>query len=242
MRVCLDATYGFAGTTVMMTTLAPSEPLLSEAAARLAYEERETINAAQLLKYVLYGFPGIDRGARDEFFCMLLLNNARDMAVYGERTMVTVDIKLCVLRSLFFEALFRTDLSEDFPSRAHPRHAGTPFKMIFADAKMNFNHFVTVHEEAAIEAKYLFGFTARSATVFCKDAHMDVDGVNTFVYHDETVRRSNIGVILWRCTSDPKHMDRPDLDVFARMDPFELGVLPSSSPGPDDAPYAVRRA
>ncbi|KAG6808840.1 hypothetical protein H0H92_002627 [Tricholoma furcatifolium] len=76
LRVCLRVNDNLDG----MTTVASSEPLLSEVAARLTAD----IPPHLLLRYVFNGFS-VDKGNRGEFVCMLLLIAARDRVVYSRR-------------------------------------------------------------------------------------------------------------------------------------------------------------
>ncbi|KAG6825553.1 hypothetical protein H0H92_003306 [Tricholoma furcatifolium] len=78
LRVCLRVSDNFDWDG--MATVASSEPLLSEVAARLTAD----IPPHLLLQYVFNGFS-VHKGDRGEFVCMLLLIAARDQVVYSRR-------------------------------------------------------------------------------------------------------------------------------------------------------------
>ncbi|RDB23991.1 hypothetical protein Hypma_008682 [Hypsizygus marmoreus] len=223
MRVCLRIENDGEG----LTTVSPSEPLLSEAAARLARESM--ISSCELLKEILDGFS-VNKGDRGEFICMQLLLDARDTAVYGDQYVIESNTPLVFTVSDFFKALFVQDICNHLPSRATASDMGKPFKDVFANSKMNFNHFIKVHQYAAIQSPYLVGFTARSAAVLCANNQAGIDGMNTFVYWDLILRRFNIGFILWQSKNDPKYKADPDLALFHNMDPYKLGILRKGDP------------
>lgn len=234
MRVCLNIDHDFEG----MTTVSPSEPLLSEAAARLTHSSQQA--SPMLLSSVLHGFS-IDKGDRGEFICMQLLNDARDTAVYGrpDVALIPLDISLVFSVADFFGNLFRRKLTGDLPSKVHPSHEGTVFGTLFANAKMNFNHFVKVHEFAAIKSKFLVGVVARAAAILCANNHKGIDGLVPFTYYDTRLQRMNIGVFIWQSKNDPSYTSTPQHHLFDAMNPFELGVI--SAPNPNDPPIPIIR-
>jgi len=221
LRVCLGIDHERTG----MKTVAPSEPLLSEAAARLLY--RAKLDLPSPLLNVLSSFS-IDQGDRGEFIVMQLLNDARDMSVYPESPEDLISIYTPLTFSLltFFENLFWRDIAKDTPSKAHPMHAGKTFETLFANATMNFNHFIKVHEYDAIETKYLLALTARAVAILCAANQKGVDGVNPFLFFDQRLSRWNLAVFLWQSKNDPSYTFTPQPELFHTMDPFALGVLP----------------
>ncbi|KAG5650692.1 hypothetical protein H0H81_011366 [Sphagnurus paluster] len=134
----------------------------------------------------------------------------------------------------FFKSLFHADITGDLPSRAHPKHRAQTFGQLFATAKMNFNHFVEVHELAA---ESLIPAAVRSAGLLCANRNLGIDGLMVFTYSDTRLHPSNVGFVLWQSQNDPGFSAHTlQRRLFDAMDPFELNLL-----SPEDEPLPIIR-
>ncbi|KAG6887883.1 hypothetical protein C0995_011963 [Termitomyces sp. Mi166 len=126
----------------------------------------------------------------------------------------------------FLSNLFHLNLSCVLPSHSHPKHQGQTLGTLLKHAKMNFNHFVKVHEFAAIKNRYLPAAMARSAALLCTNNQLGIDALTLFTYDDSsTIHPQNIGAILWQFKNTSKCTARVNCSLFDIMDPIKLGIL-----------------
>ncbi|KAG6843442.1 hypothetical protein H0H87_004567, partial [Tephrocybe sp. NHM501043] len=273
LRVCLQVDPTFQG----MVTVSPSEPLLSEAAARLMYNK----SYAKLLAHVLYGFA-VHKGDRGEFIGMMLAIDARDHTIYdpivtlpstdeqtfhqeslrvganedmedvdddhedqtdieGELAKQHVDTSvfwkqapydLVFTVPSFLRNLFSIDFSHALPSRCHPSHKGQTLSSLLATAKLNFNHFIKVHEYAAIRDPNLRRALARGAGLLCANNQPGVDLCIPFTFGDDHLQKDSTTAVLLQINNGPKITEAKMDDLFDLMDPILLGILSDKTPNP----------
>jgi hypothetical protein len=165
------------------------------------------------MKSVLEGFS-INKGDRGEFLVMLLLINARDKVVgppverglsAGSRI---IDVTSFLYGGLFQRLPSLQALHEDFP-----------------DSKMHFNHYVKVHEYAAIDAESLLLLSSRGAGILCANGQYAIDGINPFLFHNTTLDLGNLGLMLWQSKNDAAFTATPQPSVFEAMDVYNLKIL-----------------
>ncbi|KAM6501286.1 hypothetical protein JOM56_004300 [Amanita muscaria] len=167
MRVCLVMNTEFE----TAVTIAPSEPILAEA-AYLLMEDREVFDLPRALLDELQR-PGLDKGDRGELICLVLLLIARDVAVQEKRSAV-IDVRF------FMEKLLASQWSTTV-SNARPAQCCTntedqrPFSEAFEKSKMYFNHFIKVHDFKVINRAFLWRLIARGAAVLCADNQGGID-------------------------------------------------------------------
>ena len=207
MRVCLKIDAAFES----MITVSASEPLLSEAAYSIMAQA--SFNVPKAMKSVLEGFS-INKGDRGEFLVMLLLIVARDKVVgppvehglpAGSRI---IDVASFLSGGLFQRLPSLQTLHQDFP-----------------DSKMHFNHYVKVHEYAAIDAESLLLLASRGAGILCANGQYAIDGINPFLFHGTTLAFENLGLLLWQSKNDAAFTATPQPSVFEAMDVYKLKIL-----------------
>jgi hypothetical protein len=206
MRVCLkiDATFE------SMVTVSASEPLLSEAAYTIM--AKTSFDVPKAMKSVLEGFA-IHKGDRGEFLIMLLFTIARDNAVGPpDQDGLPTQSRVVDVAPFLTQKLFRHRnlelLHTDFP-----------------EAKMHFNHYVKVHEHAAIDAESLLLLSGRGGGILCANSQYAIDGINPFLCHGMTLALGNLGLILWQGKNDPAFTDDPQQALFEAMNVYKLKIL-----------------
>lgn len=205
MRVCLEIDATFES----MVTVSASEPLLSEAAYTIM--SRPSFDVPKAMKSVLQGFS-IDKGDRGEFLVMLLLTIARDKTV-GQAGSRVVGLAPFLAEQLFQNHKVLRVLFEDFPN-----------------SKMHFNHYVKVHEYAAIDAESLLLLFSRGAGILCANNQYAIDGINPFLYNGPKLSMGNFGLILWQSKNDSAFTHEPRPELFGAMDVYKLKILKEGAP------------
>ena len=164
MRVCLKIDAPFES----MITVSASEPLLPEAAYSIMAQA--LFNVLKAMKSVLEGFS-INKGDRGEFLAMLFLIIARDKVVGppAEHGLLPAGPRIIDVVSFLSGSLFQPvpslqALYQDFPN-----------------SKMHFNHYVKVHEYAAIDAESLLLLSSRGEGILCANGQYAIDGINPFL-------------------------------------------------------------
>ncbi|KIL68319.1 hypothetical protein M378DRAFT_158863 [Amanita muscaria Koide BX008] len=217
MRVCLVMSPGFEAA----VTVAPSEPILAEA-AYLLMQDREAFDLPGVLLDELQR-PGLDKGDRGELICLVLLLIARDVAVQEKRSAV-IDVRF------FMEKLLASQWSTTV-SNARPARCCTntedqrPFSEAFEKSKMYFNHFIKVNDYQVINRAFLWRLIARGAAVLCVDNQGAIDVLLPFLYLDNKLGRDNVSGIFIEVKSDQRFSSIPNLFLFDAMNPYFLGFF-----------------
>ncbi|KDR72943.1 hypothetical protein GALMADRAFT_252299 [Galerina marginata CBS 339.88] len=225
LRVCLDIEANFQS----MTSLAPSEPLLSEAA--YAVMARGRFDSLSTFKSILEDFP-VHKGDRGEFLVLLLLTLARDLAVGPPN-----DLGHPQSGRRFFD--FASFMSGHlFKNCTHiaTSSALESLRQDFPDAYIHFNHFVKLQSFDSIDKQFILLLVTRGAAVLCADNQPFIDGVNVFLKAGTNISVDNLGLLLWQVKNDASFTDIPEPDKFESMDPYNLNILKTG-----DAPVPVIR-
>ncbi|TFY78103.1 hypothetical protein EWM64_g5907 [Hericium alpestre] len=223
MRVCLKVSDDLQS----MTTINPSEPILSEAAFRIM-DSREDFNVPSALRDVLQGFS-VHQGDRGELVALLLLTMARDQAVHDSiANGVPREQSRMVPVTAFLSHLFGSSAAPGIlsatPSVVKDGSLDANVKLCdqFKDSHLHFNHFVKVHEHNMVNRKYLWRLMSRGAAVLCADA------ITPFTYKDKVLNEENIGVILWQIKNNPAYTSTIKREFYdPLMNPHILGILDS---------------
>ncbi|KAF8319201.1 hypothetical protein F5887DRAFT_378307 [Amanita rubescens] len=212
MRVCLNIDDGFQS----MTTVSPSEPLLSEAAYVIM--SRKSFDVLKCFKTVLDGFA-VHKGDRGEFLALLLLTLARDKAVGPPddegRPKCHPKQRYFDFASFMYGHLFKSLSNPVLVSLQHD----------FPNAKMHFNHFVKLHDFKSVDKECLLHLMTRGAGVLCANNHASIDAVTVFLKSGTKLTTNNIGLGLHQFKNDPSYSKNPQPELFESMDPYECGIL-----------------
>ncbi|KDR72947.1 hypothetical protein GALMADRAFT_228637 [Galerina marginata CBS 339.88] len=225
LRVCAKIEANFRS----MTSLAPSEPLLSEAA--YAVMARGRFDPLSTFKSILEGFS-VHKGDRGEFLVLLLFTLARDLAVGppNELGHPRSGRRFFGFASFMYGHLFK--------NCAHIP-AASALELLyqdFPDAFMHFNHFVKMHSFSCIDKQNVLLLVTRGAAVLCASRLGDIDGLNVFLKAGTKIAIDNLGLLLWQVKNDASFTDIPKPDKFESMDPYKLNILKTG-----DAPVPVIR-
>ncbi|KLO17713.1 hypothetical protein SCHPADRAFT_936903 [Schizopora paradoxa] len=158
-----------------VTTAAPSEPLLSEAAFLIM--QMDEFNASTAMKDVMSGFA-VSKGDRGVLLILLQAILARDAvvrelnpildsfwsssAIYG---FMPKEWQRVVPLNLFLRRLLC------IPENSELAQAVDTFE----HARLYFNHFIKVHDFGAIESPCLTALLCRGAAVLCADGEEGID-------------------------------------------------------------------
>ncbi len=211
MRVCLQVNADMTD----MTTVSPSEPILSEAA--FAIMQRDDFDAPKVFQEVLSRF-GVHKGFRGEFVVLLFMTLSRD-AVVRQANSDKMWKKMkrrrkkewnrIVSVEQFIRNLFRIDEQNDYGDVAQDLFDE------FKDSKMHFNHFIKPHDRDVVSVKYLPHLMLRGAAVLCTKLLQGVD---------VAIPVSGYAMILVRVENDGVYGADVDSRVFEEMDPAKLGI------------------
>ena len=100
----------------------------------------------------------------------------------------------------------------------------------FPDSKMHVNHYVEVHEYAAIDAESLLLLSSQRAGILCANMQYAIDGINPFLFHGTALGFGNLGLILWQGKNDPAFTATSQSSVFEAIDVYKLKILKEGDP------------
>lgn len=215
LRVCLNIDPNFEN----MTTVSPSEPVLSEAACFIM--NKPSFDAPRALQNVLNGFA-VSKGDRGEFLVMLLLTLARDTVVGYYDEDGRPESRLFALAPFLSGALFRSQFTGIDPRSLKKLKQ---LQSDFPRALLHFNHIIKLHEHKVIDLESLLLLHSRGAGVLCGNNQTAIDGILNFAKDGGALAPDNAGLILWQSKLDMKFTDKPRRCLFDAMDPHELGIL-----------------
>lgn len=221
MRVCVAIEDGIE----TLRGIAPSEPILSEAASRIMLTKKFSLHGA--LSHVLTGFC-IDQGDRGELIVTSFFIWARDQVVKSK--LPTPNGQLCPYFSVteLFKQLF-TELAVSKlgtgPSLHHPRHAWQSFDTAFQNARMHFNHVIKPQEQKILQRPYLLYLMARGAAVLGANCQPGFDAVYQYLYNSTDLDVKKVGFVIVQVKNASNGYNQGQLDeIFLKMDPFECGL------------------
>ncbi|KAF8508554.1 hypothetical protein JB92DRAFT_2952479 [Gautieria morchelliformis] len=226
MRICLKIE-PFAD---IMYTVAPSEPVLIEAAAKNMKTERALTDRPVRVLHRFLSNRFLSKGDPAGLACMLLLLLARDMACRNldtSRTPMRYHILVPVtafLTNLFADGHKATVLD----TQAY--EGGPSLKEAFKDSWTHCTHFVKVTDHKVVNRKFLMRLMARGAGVLCADNQLEIDAIIPVCYKGKELVTENITVIAIRCRNAvPLH--KPRDAIFTSMDPNHAGIFDKDHPG-----------
>ena len=155
MRVCVAIGDGIES----LRGIAASESILSEAAFCIMRSKKFSLPGTLLDN--LGGYC-INQGERGELL-VASFTWVHDQVI---KKKATTDEWLCPYFSAkeLFENLFNsTQILDDSPSLCHPKDSPKPFKEVFGDAMMHFNHVIKPQKRKTLRRSYLLPFMARGA-------------------------------------------------------------------------------
>jgi len=230
LRVCVGVGNGIES----LRAIAPSEPILSEAACHIMLHDGNFPILMALTK-VLTGF-NIRRGDRGELLVACFFILARDKAIKLPRD----EMWLCsffsvnqLFASLFtaFESIIGNSKPSLCCSKAHDNSKADDdsFKGVFAKAQMHFNHVIKPQEQKLLTRRYLLLFMAHGAAALGANCQPGFDAVYPFLYDskDECLNVKNVGFVIVQVKNDAKVSPSND-EVFKKMDPFGCSLLNDS--------------
>jgi hypothetical protein len=179
MRVCVALETGIES----LCGIASSEPILSEAASKIMRNEELGFSLCRALSQVLNGYC-VDQGERGELIVSSFFAWARDQVV---RCDPAKDGQLCPYFSVnnLFDQLFTdTSILDKGGPSIYPSGADTekPFKEVFENAKMHFNHLIKPRDQKSLKRKYLLFMMARGAAALGANCQPGFDAVYPYLY------------------------------------------------------------
>ena len=210
-----------------LRAIAPSEPVLSEAASRIMLTKNFSLPDA--LSRVLTRHC-VNRGNRGELVVTSLFTWARDQVVKVKGRSIG---QLCPYFSVteLFQRLF-TKQKYAFIQSTKPSflYADNPksFGVAFENAMMHFNHLIKPQDQEVVARKYLPDFLARGAAALGVDRQSAFNAVYPYLYHGKDLDVKQLGFIIIHVRNDPIAVERPEKDLdelFSNMDPFRCGLI-----------------
>ena len=235
MRVCLTANFDFS----TVATIAPSEPLLAEAAF-LFMTNRDPIQTRPLRalqEHILSSY--LRQGDHGELVASLLVLLARDAACLsnyssrmrplpevqqhktdGSRRIVSVVSFLQELLGPNAESLL-----DKGASVALPGQESIPLREAFKDASIWFNHIIKVEDPEMIEQKYLCALIIRGAAMLSAHLRAGVDLVVPIVFNN-SLKPQNVSAILIRVSNKPRYQSAQSSSfLFNELNPFSVRLF-----------------
>jgi hypothetical protein len=228
MRVCLGVHEGLDS----ITTVAASEPMLTEAAAAIM-RYGNFKSCAELHK--ILEWPGLNKGERGELITSNITIDALDRYMFqGEKKRLSRPI---VPLTAYFEHLFKKGFYEAHIKNAKPSKLRCPeddktFAETFKGAHLYVTHFIKIHDCSVLSLDFLMRLAVRGVGVVCPDNQAGIDIVLPAVYKDTTLRKDNMTVILEQSKNSKKFSTSPKDYLFAAMSPFSLRIFDRSMPNP----------
>jgi len=224
MRVCVAIEDGIE----TLRGVAPSEPILSEAASRIMLTDKFSLLSA--LSLVLSGYC-INRGDRGELVVASFFTWARDQVVKSI-PLTQLQGRLCpyfsvteLFQHLFTESEYNMMLDSE-PSLHHPDDPPQSFGTVFRNAVMHFNHFVKPQEQGVLARPYLLHFIARGAAALGANCQPGLDAVYPFLYGTTGLDIDKVGFIIVQVKNRSTKSGPGDLDdMFSKMDPFDCKLI-----------------
>lgn len=232
MRICLSVDEAFC----KLTTLIPSEPIVSEGACLLMNDDRVAFNAPAALSHVISGFS-VHQGDRGELVALLAFTIARDKVVRHNQIRDGVFGVVPFLRALITvpsepttphskPADIFVDIMKIKPLVCKsPDDMDRPLEAAFADANLHFNHFVKQQEQNGLDEKTIQGFIARCAAVMGANGQAGFDALLPTILGTAIVNRDTQGFIFMQAKNDENHTATFQPSLFDRMDPVAMGFL-----------------
>ncbi|KAI0065794.1 hypothetical protein BV25DRAFT_1988884 [Artomyces pyxidatus] len=206
-----------------VSTLAPSEPLLAEAAAgvmRNFISEASGGAPGSLLRHMQESSPCAE--GRERLVAALLLLLARDLTAHSEPVISVAGL---------FDGLLASPHAETvrgaLPSRVLHRKAETAqatLEETFEKSFVYFNHFIKVNDLRVLHREYLWRLVVRGAALICANGQRGVDIAIPFLYEGGKIMKTNISAILIQVKNDELYCARYRPSVFDLLDPFSVGL------------------
>ncbi|KAF8508564.1 hypothetical protein JB92DRAFT_2832327 [Gautieria morchelliformis] len=229
MRICLKID-PFAD---IMYTVAPSEPVLIEAAAQtMGNRETKLTRLRARPVHVLHRFLSdhfLPKGHRAGLACMLLLLLARDMACRAVTTSDTPMRYHTLVRVTDFLTNLFAHGHEATVLDAQAYEGGPSLKEAFRDSWTHCTHFVKVADPKVVNRKFLMRLMARGSGILC-DNELGIDAIIPVCYTGKKLVTQNITAIAIKFRNvTPLH--NPQDTIFTNMDPNHTGIFNSDHPG-----------
>lgn len=218
LRFCVAIHPGFTGA----VTIAPSEPILAEAARSIMIEKG--FSAPQKLLDALE-LSGMDKGDRGELVAMLLILQAYDLA-RQEIEKETAERRPYIPLVMMLSRLIRPfdNVKSAMPTCAPADHnEPQPLKEAFKDAHIYVTHFIRVYDSESLSQEHLKGFIQRGAAILCMHGQQGID--IGLPYLCGTSLLGNAGLAMIQVKNDATHGIIPWRALFNAMDPFKLGIV-----------------
>ena len=213
MRVCLNVDQGFE----TAVTIAPSEPILSEAAYHIMRSPAFDLPRSLLTELE---HPGLDKGSRGELIVMVLCLQAWDAAADRLQNRITPVIDF-IQELITPEA--HSEVFSSMPIRARTLdEANRTLEATFHESMMYFNHFIKLHDHEVINQKYLWRLIARGAAGICADFQFGIDVIIPFLYRDNKLQKNNVSAFFIQSKNDKAYQTTPQNYLFDMMDPYKI--------------------
>ncbi|KAI9430204.1 hypothetical protein H4582DRAFT_1820313, partial [Lactarius indigo] len=239
MRVCVAVGGGIES----LRGIAPSEPILSEAASDIMLSKEFDLPRA--LSLVLTGFS-VDQGDRGELLVAAFFAWARDRAIKQQlprpRERVcfhfrsTISSNICFLNQ--HSKGCRTSCRPSV-TQGHKDRFGKVFGK--GQATMHFNHVVKPQVQKLLARRFLLYFMTRGAAALGANCQPGFDAVYPYLYDSFDLDVKKVGFIIVQVKNDSNTSRSDDLKIFQNMDPFKCGILDLSDTEDGQFPIPIIR-
>ena len=109
----------------------------------------------------------------------------------------------------------------------HPKASPKkPFKEVFKDAMMHFNHLIKPHDQKSLNCSTLLFFMACGAAALGANCQPGFDAVYPYLYGGTDLDIDKVGFIIVQVKNDSTSYSDPSLDeLFSKMDPFTCKLI-----------------
>ncbi|OCH85213.1 hypothetical protein OBBRIDRAFT_860305, partial [Obba rivulosa] len=219
LRVCLSIDTAFTS----MLTVAPSEPTVVEAAAKVM--RTPGFVSCTALQTVLRS-PNMSKGDRGELVVANILLQALDDYAFGTSATrvhyITPTIKF--FETLLPDAAFK-ELMKSPPSCGATGDKRT-FEEVFKNSRLYVTHFVKVLDRKMLTRKNLLRLMVRGAAVICADGQDGIDLLLAKLHLNDKMKVENISIVLIQSKNKQNIGRTPHVALFDAMDPYLLGIFP----------------
>jgi hypothetical protein len=211
--------------------IAPSEPILAEAAACIMSNRKFSLLEA--LSSVVSEYC-IDKKDRGELIVASVFAWARDQAISPKK--VVRELQLCpyfsvpeLFQRLLSDADFKL-LLDDIPSICPQGHRKLKFSTAFIGTKMHFNHLIKQQDKDTLPPLYLLHLIARGAAALGANCRPPLHAVYPFLHSGVALKVGDVGIVMVQVQTDSD----PDNDhavnaMFGQMDPMSYELMNSKN-------------
>jgi hypothetical protein len=213
-----------------LVTVAPSEPILVEAAATVMQHKQFCSGRAV---HSILDWPGLNNGSRGEFIVANITIDTLDSLSFQKGKLKSFVIEATsYFEALFAEGLYTNNIQDALPSRLRNADGDKTFGATFMDTYIYVTHFIKIYDHSVLNDSFVMALAVRGIGIACADNQAGVDLDLPVLYKGQHLNRTNITVVMMQSKNDAKFSTTPKRYLFSAMNPFTLGIFNKGEQNP----------